>query len=48
MPTDDKVDVPIKVTLDSSDIKKLVKDEVNSVLNNSLLNIPFKQYLISL
>lgn len=32
--SNDKVDVPIKVTLDSSDIKKLVKDEVNSKRKN--------------
>lgn len=31
---DDKVDVPIKVTVDGSDIKKLVKDEVNSKRKN--------------
>lgn len=29
--TDDKVNVPIKITLDGSDIKRLVKDEFNSV-----------------
>lgn len=29
--TDDKVNVPIKITLDGSDIKKLVEDEFNSV-----------------
>ena len=28
--TNQKVDVPIKVTVESEDIKKLIKDELNS------------------
>lgn len=30
----DKVDVPIKITLDGTDIRKLVKEEINSVRND--------------
>lgn len=31
MPNGDKVDVPIKITLDGADIKRIVKEEINSV-----------------